>query len=275
MAFSNLNNREKDAFFSLLDEYFSSRPDLLNKPGQASPDVVKASAASALHNAFSKTTPQEAASAVSGFRKSMPPPRPDASASSASAPDMSASVGRVAAAAAAFGASGPPLPRPPPRRAPSSTSEEPDSSTSKLVQDKRFGDVDISSGKAMFSSLRNSTTNKHAAPPQVAPPTPSAFPSRRANFAPPPVRRVDSTVSNAANTPSPPPPPPPRSRVPEPEPEGEWAEALYDYTSDDPGDLPLEEGDRVFIVEKTSDDWWTGEMDGRKGLVPAAYVKVL
>ncbi|KAH9938694.1 SH3 domain-containing protein [Fomitopsis serialis] len=246
MAFSNLNNREKDAFFSLLDEYFSSRPDLLNRPGQASPDVVKASAASALHSAFSKTTPQDAASAVSGFRKSMPPPRPDASASSASTPDVSASVGRVAAAAAAFGASGPPLPRPPPRRVPSSTSEEPDSSTSKLVQDKRFGDVDISSGKAI-----------------------------RANFAPPPVRRVDSTASNAANTPSPPPPPPPRPRVPEPEPEGEWAEALYDYTSDDPGDLPLEEGDRVLIVEKTSDDWWTGEMDGRRGLVPAAYVKVL
>ncbi|KAI0733409.1 SH3-domain-containing protein [Fomitopsis betulina] len=270
MVFANLNNREKDAFFSLLDEYFSSRPELLNKPGQASPDEVRAHAASAINNAFSKTTPQEAASIVGGFRRAMPPPaRPDAAASAAE-PNMPAVAGRVAAAAAAFGASGPPLPRPPPRRGPSS--EEQESSVTKLTTQKKFGDVDLSSGKAMFSSLRNSTANKSVSPPQVAPPTPSAFP-RRANFPPPP-NRANCTVSHAPSTPSPP-PPPPRPRVPEPEPEGEWAEAMYEYTSDDPGDLTLEEGVRVLIVERTSDDWWTGEIDGRRGLVPAAYVKML
>ncbi len=50
----------------------------------------------------------------------------------------------------------------------------------------------------------------------------------------------------------------------------------------------------MFVVEKTSDDWyvsvyvycvmllltyvacrWTGEIDGRRGLIPAAYVKLL
>ena len=134
--------------------YFSSRPELLNRPGQASQDDVKAHAASAIHNAFSKTTPQEAASVVSGFRRVMPPPpaRPDASASAvstifwrmvhvlsycppkASESEMPPVAGRVAAAAAAFGASGPPLPRPPPRRAPSS--EEHESSINKLTAQK-------------------------------------------------------------------------------------------------------------------------------------------
>ncbi len=58
--------------------------------------------------------------------------------------------------------------------------------------------------------------------------------------------------------------------------------------------MDLEEGDRVFVIETTSDDWyvsiyvccvvvlftyvacrWTGEIDGRRGLIPAAYVKSL
>lgn len=61
----------------------------------------------------------------------------------------------------------------------------------------------------------------------------------------------------------------------EPEPEGEWAEAVYEYTSDDPGDLPLHEGQRILVTERTSDDWWTAEYEGRRGLVPASYIKVL
>ncbi|TFY52302.1 hypothetical protein EVJ58_g10095 [Rhodofomes roseus] len=271
MVFANLNNREKDAFFSLLDE-LSAVLSLRDRSINLSALWLLLSVSSWWPSHF----PQEAASIV---KRAIPPPRPDASSASsqqASVPEFpSAAAGRVAAAAAAFGASGAQLPRPPARRAPSSASEEQESSANKFVQEKRFGDVDVSSGKAMFSSLRNSTASKHATPPSVAPPTPSAIQSRRGAFAPPPVRRADSTASNAGNTSSPPPPPPPRPRVPEPEPEGEWAEALYDYTSDDPGDLPLEEGARVFIVERTSDDWWTGEMDGRRGLVPAAYVKVL
>ncbi|KAI0723555.1 SH3 domain-containing protein [Earliella scabrosa] len=139
---------------------------------------------------------------------------------------------------------------------------------------QKFGDVDMSSGKNMFSSLRNSTAAKSAPPAQVAPPTPAAF-QRKNDFAPPP-RRVPSTGASApspAASPAPAPPPAlPRRAAQQ---SGEWAEALYDYHSDDPGDLPLSEGDRVLVVERTSDDWWTGELDGRRGLIPAAYVKVL
>jgi len=71
------------------------------------------------------------------------------------------------------------------------------------------------------------------------------------------------------------PPPPPRQIVQEEEPEGEWAEVLYDYSSEDPGDLQIKENQMVLIVDKTSADWWTGELEGKRGLVPAAYVKMM
>ena len=101
---------------------------------------------------------------------------------------------------------------------------------------KKFGDVDLSSKKNMFSSIRHGTANKHATPPAVAPPVPAAFTPRQNMFGPPPVRRVPSAASSqngpAAKAASPPPPPPARARVEEPESEGDWAEALYDYSSE-------------------------------------------
>ncbi|OSX60494.1 hypothetical protein POSPLADRAFT_1147923 [Postia placenta MAD-698-R-SB12] len=272
MVFANLSAHEKDAFFSLLDEYFSARPDLL--ASGVTPEAGHAAAASALQSAFSKTSPKDVASAVnaaSGFRRAIPPPA--APVSTGPLREIEPSFGRVAAAAAAFSS---PItaqgPRPPARSKPTGLQEEKVS----IPRAHKFGDVDISSGKAMFSSLRNSTANKTATPPPVAPPTPPAFASRKNNLgAPPPVRRVNSATSiasRAETAPSPPPPPPPR---PHQEPEGDWAEVVYDYSSEDPGDLEIKEGERVLIVERTSDDWWTGELDGRRGLVPAAYVKLI
>jgi hypothetical protein len=121
----------------------------------------------------------------------------------------------------------------------------------------------------MFRSLRGSTAAKSAPPPAVH--TPPAFTGRRSNgLPPPPVRRVS-----------------PAAPVTEPEPTeeeeaGEWAEALYDYTSEvgpsssfylflhlervtgcadslrslqEAGDLHLQAGERVLVTEKTSSDW--------------------
>lgn len=65
--------------------------------------------------------------------------------------------------------------------------------------------------------------------------------------------------------------------------------------SQESGDLELKEGQRVLVIERTSNDWcvssfrsdrhlhiveclpfrWTGEFDGKKGLFPASYVKLL
>ena len=108
---------------------------------------------------------------------------------------------------------------------------DPGDSHSTLSRAQKFGDVDMSSGKNMFSSLRNSTAAKSAPPAQVAPPTPAAF-QRKNDFAPPP-RRVPSTGASApspAASPAPAPPPAlPRRAAQQ---SGEWAEALYDYHSD-------------------------------------------
>jgi abl interactor 2 len=134
----------------------------------------------------------------------------------------------------------------------------------------------------MFNSLRNSSASNRAKQPPPAPVRTAAALEKKHSFQPPPVRRVPSSdgglaasaaAAAAAAAPispsrSPGPPPLPRrtlSAEPEPEPEpepeeeeiqGEWAEALYDYDSEDPGDLPIRAHQRVLVVERTSDDWW-------------------
>ena len=87
----------------------------------------------------------------------------------------------------------------------------------------------------MFRSLRGSTAAKNAPPPTVY--TPPAFAGRKASsgLPPPPIRRVSTSTSassSAAHVPE------PEEDAPQSEPmeeeeeaAGEWAEALYDYTS--------------------------------------------
>jgi hypothetical protein len=56
----------------------------------------------------------------------------------------------------------------------------------------------------------------------------------------------------------------------------EYAQALYDFQTDDPADLPLKEGDVVCVLSKDG-DWWSGSkvVDGawsEEGSFPSAYV---
>lgn len=71
-----------------------------------------------------------------------------------------------------------------------------------------------------------------------------------------------------------PPPPPPPKRIPSGKPE-EYVIAQYDFAGQGAGDLSFREGDRIKIVKKTNtdQDWWTGELGGRKGSFPANYCK--
>lgn len=171
----------------------------------------------------------------------------------------------------------------------------------------------------MLMSLKHSNTNKSAAPPEVAPPTPAAFAHKKSTFAPPPVRHVSATSpppSRSASTvesPAPAPPVPPSRRAPaKEEPQGEWAEALYDYSSEVGQSLSvlflsklsiLFRIQAIFSFKRMNGcSWlketrmtgqcsvpcdiyrfaslyaicrWTGEIEGRRGLFPAAYVKLL
>ncbi|KAH9995187.1 hypothetical protein BJV74DRAFT_338578 [Russula compacta] len=303
MPFANLPTHEKDAFFALLDEYFTSRPDLLSRVGGAAgnseradtetqstpgsvpiPGAAITAAQRALANpATSRVLAaglQRAASSNTGGSGHPSTASVAAAATAASSLSSSAhnapvenandraptvNVGRVAAAAQAFSSTSP---------APASAAHKrADSSSGGLAPQKKFGDVDVSSAGAMFRSLRGSTAAKNAQPAPVH--TPPAFSGRKASsgFAPPPVRRV-----TASSSPVPAPAPEPEEDV-QPgwagEEAGAWAEALFDYTSEEAGDLHLREGERVRVTEQTSSDWWTGEIDGRSGLFPASYVKLL
>ncbi|TFY52863.1 hypothetical protein EVG20_g10368, partial [Dentipellis fragilis] len=257
MAFSNLPPQEKDAFFSLLDEYFAARPDLVAQLGgknnvnghDAAPNQhVQAAAASAMHRAFSgnnnnannnddwlvcDTHSHQQVSAVS-LQPQLPLLR-TATKTPARTP-----------------------------RTPSGSLHKVTQPPAGLVQARKFGsDVDTSSPVNLLSSLRHSTAAKSAPPPSVAPAPPPSFAHKKPGFAPPPSRA----------------PVPVHEPEPEPEPEqhngGEWAEALYDYKSGEDGDLELAANQRVLVVDKTSDDWWTGEADGRRGLFPGSYVRLL
>ncbi|KAH9483093.1 Protein csh3 [Psilocybe cubensis] len=292
MVFSNLQPHEKEAFFSLLDEYFSARPEIFANAAHSdappSTNTPQGAAVSAVGRAMA-SNPEATAKFMSAGLKQISSAR--SSGTSAGGPSSSAYAsagagdsdnegqavtsvaGRVAAFANARNN------QPTPSSASSSQIAEKPSSASSLVSVKKFGNsVDMSSGKGFIGSLRS----KPASPPQVA--VPPAFAPRQNNFAPPP-RRTSSSTSTptpdpAAATPPPPPAPrfqQPKYEEPEPEPEvhGEWAEALYDYNSGEAGDLVVSEGDRILVVERTSDDWWTGEVNGKKGLFPASYVKLL
>ncbi|KIM42863.1 hypothetical protein M413DRAFT_444503 [Hebeloma cylindrosporum] len=290
MVFSNLQPHEKDAFFNLLDEYFSARPEIFaastssNNQNENAMHGVQGAAASAMHRAMVNNPEATAKVMSAGLRHAANSASRtgtgvgagSGSGTAASDNDAAGVAGRVAAASMAFSArntnSSSPSSGPPP------IAEKPSTASSHLASVRKFGDqVDTSSAKNFFGSLRNSS--KPTPPPQIS--VPPAFTGKQSNFGPPPVRRVVSGVAPSTSTPEPPPPAPRRQPTPEPEQEeeeevgGEWAEVLYDYNSGEAGDLKIKEGERLVVTERTSDDWWAGEVGGRKGLFPASYVKIL
>ncbi|KAJ7667587.1 SH3-domain-containing protein [Mycena polygramma] len=256
MTFSNLGPNEKDAFFSLLDEYFASRPEIFGH-ADAESSTGASAAASAAHRALA-AHPEATSKFLSGGLRQVGQNLPKSS-PQASNPDIANAVGRMGASALS-NAPPPTLPR-------RGTAESPPPASSlnsagSLKSVRKFGEVDTTSAKNMFSSVRNSGKTTHTAP--LVPP---ALAAPKKTWGPPP--------SRAAAT-----PPPPEAEEPEEAEEdevaqGEWAEALYDYDSTDPGDLQIRANQNVWVTERTSDDWWTGEFKGKTGLFPASYVKIL
>ncbi|KAJ7169511.1 hypothetical protein C8R46DRAFT_1089026 [Mycena filopes] len=53
--------------------------------------------------------------------------------------------------------------------------------------------------------------------------------------------------------------------------------ALYDFRAAQPGDLSFSKGDIIVITKRSesTDDWWTGTLDGRKGIFPANFIEVV
>ncbi|OAG44343.1 hypothetical protein AYO21_01339 [Fonsecaea monophora] len=55
------------------------------------------------------------------------------------------------------------------------------------------------------------------------------------------------------------------------------ASALYAYTPTDAGDLALQQGDRIQVLEHMNNDWWRGrnERTNLEGIFPRSYVNVI
>jgi len=67
------------------------------------------------------------------------------------------------------------------------------------------------------------------------------------------------------------PPPPPAAHN---EPQEWYARALYDFESDEPDDLPFVVDAVIKILQMSdTDDWWQGELNGRRGMFPKNYVE--
>ena len=71
------------------------------------------------------------------------------------------------------------------------------------------------------------------------------------------------------------PPEDPPMEPPIDEPDVEYAIALYDYVGDsDLQQLDLKKGDKIEVIKKTDSGWWTGILNGKKGLFPINFVQV-
>ncbi|KAI5362266.1 Putative SH3 domain, BAR domain, AH/BAR domain superfamily, SH3-like domain superfamily protein [Septoria linicola] len=85
---------------------------------------------------------------------------------------------------------------------------------------------------------------------------------------------VASSVASIVAAKKKPPPPVPVKRIGSTQ--GTYVTALYDFDGQTVEDLPFREGDRIRVIKRTdsTDDWWEGEVNGRKGSFPANYVQL-
>ena len=48
----------------------------------------------------------------------------------------------------------------------------------------------------------------------------------------------------------------------------------HDYDAEEDDELTIRKGDVITNVDKQEGGWWTGELNGKKGLFPDNFVKV-
>ena len=129
------------------------------------------------------------------------------------------------------------------------------------------------------SSTASSLTSRTMSPPSRSPSSTSSFkkppPPPPGSFnketsAPPPPYTVGNGVGANTIAGKKPPPPPPLKPKPKTEPPKRYVVALYDFEAQADGDLSFKTGDRIEVVEKTpsSEDWWTGKLNGVQGVFP-------
>jgi amphiphysin len=104
------------------------------------------------------------------------------------------------------------------------------------------------------------------------PPPPGSFTKEIPG--PPPPYTVGNGVGAGSVIGKKPPPPPPLKSKPKSVPPKHYVVALYDFEAQAEGDLSFKAGDRIEVIEKTasSEDWWTGKLNGVQGVFPGKYL---
>lgn len=105
--------------------------------------------------------------------------------------------------------------------------------------------------------------------------TPSGAATTKTMLDTPNTNNNDSNSNNNSRISINPPPGPPPSSSTKSDVNYEFAEAIYDYAPQQSDDLKLSKGDKVTVLEKLSDAWWKGSANGKVGVFPANYVKLL
>ncbi|RDX51449.1 BAR-domain-containing protein [Lentinus brumalis] len=148
-------------------------------------------------------------------------------------------------------------------------------STSRLVQANRSVPGGGSSlGRSTTASSTSSAASRSPSTSTFKKPAPPP-PSSLSAAAPPPYSPPSpgSSYGSAAVAKKAPPPPPPLK--PKPKPAVQYVVALYDFAAQAEGDLEFKAGDRIELVERTdsTEDWWTGRLNGQQGVFPGNYVQ--
>lgn len=50
---------------------------------------------------------------------------------------------------------------------------------------------------------------------------------------------------------------------------------MYNYTGNNPDELPFTEGDILPIIDTSEEEWWKTEQGGMVFIVPAAYLELV
>ncbi|KAI0638806.1 hypothetical protein C8Q77DRAFT_1046867 [Trametes polyzona] len=140
-------------------------------------------------------------------------------------------------------------------------------STARMVQSQRGLAPPSSLGRSPSTSTTGSRSPSSSTfSKKPAPPPPSASAAPPPPYSPP----APSANVSLAGKKAPPPPPPLK---PKPKPAAQYVVALYDFAAQADGDLDFKAGDRIEVIERTesTEDWWTGRLNGRTGVFPGTF----
>lgn len=114
-------------------------------------------------------------------------------------------------------------------------------------------------------------TDSSAATHKVTVAPPSGGSRRSMGYSASPVNNTTSAASAPSTFSDPPtrtlPQPPPKVNV-------KQARAIYDFNAQEDNEVGFKAGD-VLTIHNTRGDWWEGELNGKRGLLPSNYVQLI